>query len=338
MPGRARLAARLRDAASSSSNIARPSIRRRKAISGRWREALLDALDAPVAVVCPVFPATGTHPLHGPSLRRRPAPQRIGHGEASAQPDDRSRHPPLAAPADARRGRPPCLCRGPPGRGRDPRRRSTPRRPRGHRLVVVDAVTDDDLVAIGTAAADHKLVTGGSGIALGLPDNFRRAGLLAGQRLGLRRRPGPGVVLSGSCSPASRGQVDRLPRRPSRPQGRSGCGHGRRPHGGGCGRLRARRRSREAPIVYSTAEPDAVEGGAGAPRPGASRRQPSSASSARSRRGSSRAASTRLAVGGGETAGAVVTALGVERFSIGPEIDPGVPALAAEGDAGCCSR
>ena len=40
---------------------------------------------------------------------------------------------------------------------------------------------------------------------------------------------------------------------------------------------------------------------------------------------------TRIAVGGGETSGAVVTALGLEWFRIGPEIDPGVPVLAAEG-------
>ncbi len=40
---------------------------------------------------------------------------------------------------------------------------------------------------------------------------------------------------------------------------------------------------------------------------------------------------TRLIVGGGETSGAVVTALGVSAFSIGPQIDPGVPALAVEG-------
>ena len=38
---------------------------------------------------------------------------------------------------------------------------------------------------------------------------------------------------------------------------------------------------------------------------------------------------TRLAVGGGETSGAVVTALGLGHFEIGPEIDPGVPALAS---------
>ena len=35
-------------------------------------------------------------------------------------------------------------------------------------------------------------------------------------------------------------------------------------------------------------------------------------------------------VGGGETSGAVVEALGVKSMRIGPEIDPGVPALVAD--------
>ncbi len=42
---------------------------------------------------------------------------------------------------------------------------------------------------------------------------------------------------------------------------------------------------------------------------------------------------TRIVVGGGETSGAVATALGGKAFAIGPEIDPGVPALAVEGSA-----
>jgi uncharacterized protein YgbK (DUF1537 family) len=41
---------------------------------------------------------------------------------------------------------------------------------------------------------------------------------------------------------------------------------------------------------------------------------------------------TRIAVGGGETSGAVVTALKADTLVIGPEIDPGVPALASVGD------
>ena len=35
----------------------------------------------------------------------------------------------------------------------------------------------------------------------------------------------------------------------------------------------------------------------------------------------------RIVAAGGETAGAVVSALGIEAMEIGPEIDPGVPAL-----------
>jgi uncharacterized protein YgbK (DUF1537 family) len=38
---------------------------------------------------------------------------------------------------------------------------------------------------------------------------------------------------------------------------------------------------------------------------------------------------SRLVVAGGETSGAVVSALGLKALSIGPEIDPGVPALGA---------
>jgi uncharacterized protein YgbK (DUF1537 family) len=40
----------------------------------------------------------------------------------------------------------------------------------------------------------------------------------------------------------------------------------------------------------------------------------------------------RLVVAGGETSGAVVSALGIRAFEVGPEIDPGVPALRTDGD------
>lgn len=40
---------------------------------------------------------------------------------------------------------------------------------------------------------------------------------------------------------------------------------------------------------------------------------------------------TRLVTAGGETSGAVVEGLGIDAFRIGPEIAPGVPALADEG-------
>nr|MCU0604816.1 hypothetical protein [Desulfobacterales bacterium] len=80
------------------------------------------------------------------------------------------------------------------------------------RHAVVDALTNRHLAAIGEACADLKLVTGGSGVAMGLPLNFRRAGLL-GDSSGpapLPKLEGGIVVLAGSCSAATRRQVKRM--------------------------------------------------------------------------------------------------------------------------------
>jgi uncharacterized protein YgbK (DUF1537 family) len=77
------------------------------------------------------------------------------------------------------------------------------------RHAIVDAIEDHDLEAIGEAAADFALITGGSGIALGLPENFRRQGLIGDGAAADALPPvtGAAVVLSGSCSEATRAQV-----------------------------------------------------------------------------------------------------------------------------------
>ncbi len=85
--------------------------------------------------------------------------------------------------------------------------------------------------------------------------------------------------------------------------------------------------STDAPIVYSTAEPEAVAAAQKTYGARSGRRRRSSASSAKSPSASWRPACAALVVGGGETSGAVVAALGVDGSTIGPEIDPGVPAL-----------
>src|SRR5215469_15665069 len=79
----------------------------------------------------------------------------------------------------------------------------------GSRYAIVDAVSDSHLLAIGEAADHHALITGGSGVAMGLPANFRRAGLLAEQAdAGSLPLPeGHAVVLAGSCSRATLGQL-----------------------------------------------------------------------------------------------------------------------------------
>ena len=53
--------------------------------------------------------------------------------------------------------------------------------------------------------------TGGSGVAMGLPENFRRAGLLAllDDPAALDDVAGPAAVLAGSCSRATLGQKAR---------------------------------------------------------------------------------------------------------------------------------
>ena len=99
-----------------------------------------------------------------------------------------------------------------PACDRGARRRGDPRRLRraareGFRHAIVDAIADRDLEAIGEAAADFALITGGSGIALGLPENFRRPGLLGdgGGADALPTIGGAAAVLSGSCSTSDPG-------------------------------------------------------------------------------------------------------------------------------------
>jgi len=78
----------------------------------------------------------------------------------------------------------------------------------GVRHAIVDAIDDPDLMTIGAASGNLKLITGGSGIALGLPENYRVAGLLkgtAGARLPAQN--GHQAILAGSCSIRTREQV-----------------------------------------------------------------------------------------------------------------------------------
>lgn len=290
---------------------------------GPVAEALADALDARQVIVCPAFPATGrsiyqghlfvadrllsesgmeAHPLTpmtDPDLRRWLALQckgSVGHLPATEV---------LAGP-DAIRAR------------------LADEEGRGHRLIVADAIRDEDLLKLGEAAADLTLLTGGSGIAMGLPENFRKAGKLSGTAAQWSGQGGAAAALSGSCSNATRQQVER--------------------HSGPAmevtaealieGRVTADQAAGWAlsqsglPLVYSSADPQVV-------------------AQAQERFGKQRIAAvfedffadtaktlvaggvTRLITAGGETSGAVVETLAPPELQIGPEISPGVPALRA---------
>lgn len=202
----------------------------------------------------------------------------------------------------------------------------------GKHYAIIDAITDQHLLDIGEAAALHPLITGGSGVAMGLPENFRRAGLLPARSdaAALPAQSGFAAVLAGSCSRATLGQI---------------------------GLAREHMPSLELDALTT---PDAaalaaqavawMEGKIGAvPILIAASAPPEKVAALQAKLGRDAAGLLvetalaavaealvargvrRLLVAGGETSGAVVQALGVRSLRIGEEIDPGVPWTFAEG-------
>ena len=162
-------------------------------------DALIDALgtEAPV-LVCPAFPGDRAHRLPGAPLRRRPAALGIRDGAPPADADDRPRPAALARPA--RPGGRSATCRSPPLRG-DARAALLAEAAAGRQVVVADAVEDADLRRLAEASAGFELLTGGSGLALGLPEVHGATGA----RAPWHGEPGPALALSGSArAPPSR--------------------------------------------------------------------------------------------------------------------------------------
>ena len=196
----------------------------------------------------------------------------------------------------------------------------------GKRLIVVDAIGDDDLTRIGRAAADLPLITGGSGIALGLPQNFRTKGLIGETGTAWQPQPGKIAVLSGSCSIATRKQLEaHRAVHPAFEIKAEDVIEGRITPAIMVAHLMA---SEGIPVAYSSADPDVVK--QVQERFGLDR----SASAietffAETARKLVAAGVTRLITAGGETSGAVVEGLALDTLEIGPEIDPGVPAVRA---------
>lgn len=194
-------------------------------------------------------------------------------------------------------------------------------------LAIVDAISDDDLMAIGRAAKHAPLITGGSGVAMALPDNFREMGLLAATGAAPPRVDGPGVVLSGSCSPMTQRQVARYAGHPKLAIDVPRLMAGEQTVETLLGFALANRQV--APLIYSSA--DAGEVAALQARYGRERLAAKlEATFGALAVGLREAGVKRLVVAGGETSGAVVTALAIRRFSLGEEIAPGVPALVSD--------
>lgn len=196
------------------------------------------------------------------------------------------------------------------------------------RLVVVDAVSDTDLIAIAEAVVDAKLITGGSGVALGLPRNFIRAGTASGGGSGHVSIEGPEIILVGSCSTATQEQVAFHSRKHPTFAIDVDCAMN--------GKLSAddlvafaQSNAGRQPLIYSTAN----SGNVNTLQQKFGREEIAAALEALFAETAKKLVSSgtrRIVVGGGETSGAVVSALNLSSLRLGAEIAPGVPVLVSD--------
>ena len=198
----------------------------------------------------------------------------------------------------------------------------------GHAYAIVDAVADEDLLVLGAACKDLSLLTGGSGIAMGLPANF---GIRKSTDAAISPMGGHAAVLSGSCSAQSNAQVAHwMKARAAYQIDPLRLAEGEDVAAAAlawAGPLLAS----GSVLIYATAEPDEVrkvQARLGAQRAG----ELVEACLARIARGLVERGVRRLVVAGGETSGAVAQALGVKMLHIGPQIDPGVPWTVSVGE------
>ncbi len=201
-------------------------------------------------------------------------------------------------------------------------------RGQGVRYVVPDTLNDTHLISLGKALADLPLVTGGSGLAMGLARRIAakfsldsRSSMEAGMPPG-----GKSIILAGSASNMTNAQVAQY--RDKEESWKVDVGR--------CiddaelyakevaAWLESLPEADNAPLVYATTgieELDAVQKKYGAELSGTSVEAFFSDLAALLKN----AGYDHFIVAGGETSGSVVKALGIKAFHIGPQIAPGVP-------------
>ncbi|MGV8954598.1 MAG: 3-oxo-tetronate kinase, partial [Cypionkella sp.] len=293
---------------------------------GPVAEALMDFLEVPIAIACPAFPAAGRSIYQG----------HLFVGSALLSDSPMRDHPltpmrdanlvrVLQAQSTAKVGLIPLdiISAGPEAI----RAVLIKAKQAGFGLMIADAVRDADLRVLGEALSGARLITGGSGVAMGLPDNFRRQGRIGTEPVPARMiaPKGKSVILSGSCSTATRGQVQAAidAGRPAfrivpadvvaGSQTVADIANWVLEHSG-----------KEPALVYSSDDPDAVlavQKKLGREEAGLLVEQLMANLAVILRDNGF----SRFVVAGGETSGAVVGALGVHTLQIGPEIAPGVP-------------
>ncbi len=203
----------------------------------------------------------------------------------------------------------------------------------GVAIAVTDVLNDEHLYFLGEAVRDFKLITGGSGIALGLPSQLN-SHKNHKEETTVHKLPevlGKELILSGSCSEMTLAQVNEFSKKyctlklnpVELAENNSALDN--------AVDWVIQAKGKEPILVYASAPPDAVK-------------------EVQQRLGRDLASSTvenalakiaraavqngfrRIVVAGGETAGAVVSNLGIKGIMIGEQIDPGVPTTVSIGN------
>jgi uncharacterized protein YgbK (DUF1537 family) len=199
----------------------------------------------------------------------------------------------------------------------------------GTRYAIADAVDDSDLLVLARVAAEAPLVVAGSGIGAMLPAAYREAGrLAAASGAGAAALPalaGRAAVIAGSCSAMTQKQVRHFAPQASVVRvdplafpDASGLLHAT------LHQVDAALRDARPLLVVSTVPPEAlaaVQSELGRDRAATFVEQTLAGVAHHLVSGGVR----KLVVAGGETSGAVVSALGIKALDVGPQIAPGVP-------------
>jgi uncharacterized protein YgbK (DUF1537 family) len=301
---------------------------------GPVAEALMAALDTPLAIACPAFPENGRTVFRG----------HLFVGDALLS-DTGMRHHPLTPMTDANlvrvlqaqsASKVGLLRHDVLGRGAGAvRERLAALQQDGVKLVIGDAIDDEHLRVLAEVVADHALVVAGSGVALGLPAAYARRGWVRpqpAQAAAWAPLDAPAAVLSGSCSVATNAQVQHWldAGRPARRIDALALADGEPQAAQALAWAREQMAAGQPMLVYATSAPAEVaqvQQRLGAERAG----QLVEHALATVAAGLAEAGVQRFVVAGGETSGAVVQALQVQALRIGATIDPGVPWTRAEG-------
>jgi 3-dehydrotetronate 4-kinase len=193
----------------------------------------------------------------------------------------------------------------------------------GVRIAIADCLSNADLVVIGAAVKELRLVTGGSGLALGLAANF---GLSAAAPVSVPAFPGNRAILAGSCSKMTLRQIEHA--KPACSYRQISVKNLAEDSEAVIREVLSWARevlSRPKPLLIYTSETLAGltknQNELGIERSGSLCEDAlAEIASALVDNGV-----TQLIVAGGETSGAVVKRLAIDLLKIGPEIDPGVP-------------